>query len=93
MELLGLCRKAALGYLHALEAAGLVKVAEPAQGSWPALWVASKREGALAAKLQSISSIVGTQAEDQGIWFQAETSAEAYMQQELRKLHAAVEGE
>lgn len=31
-------------------------------------------------------------AEDDGLWFQAETCAEAYLQQELRRLCAAIEG-
>lgn len=35
--------------------------------------------------------IVDQQAEDEGLWFQAETAPEAYLQQELRKLHQAVE--
>jgi hypothetical protein len=35
--------------------------------------------------------IVNEQAEDEGLWFVAETAAEAYLQQELRRLHAAVE--
>ena len=37
--------------------------------------------------------MVNEQAEDEGLWFEAETAAEAYLQQELRKLHAAVEDE
>jgi hypothetical protein len=35
--------------------------------------------------------IVNTQAEDEGLWFEATTISEAYLQQELRRLHAAVE--
>ena len=35
--------------------------------------------------------IVQEQAEDDGLWFNAETAPEAYLQQELRRLHAAVE--
>ncbi len=31
------------------------------------------------------------QAEDDGLWFNAKTAAEAYLQTALRKLHAAVE--
>ena len=37
--------------------------------------------------------LVEIQAEDEGLWFEAQTAAEAYLQQELRKLHAAVERE
>ena len=35
--------------------------------------------------------LVNAQAEDEGLWFVAETEPEVYLQQELRKLHAAVE--
>lgn len=35
--------------------------------------------------------LVQQQAEDEGLWFTAERATEAYLQQELRKLHAAVE--
>jgi len=36
-------------------------------------------------------SIVSEQAIDDGLWFDAQTAPEAYLQQELRRLHAAVE--
>lgn len=35
--------------------------------------------------------LVNLQAEDEGLWFDAETAPEAYLQHELRKLHDAVE--
>jgi hypothetical protein len=35
--------------------------------------------------------IVNEQAEDEGLWFVAQTAPESYLQQELRRLHAAVE--
>ena len=35
--------------------------------------------------------IVNEQAEDDGLWFVAVTAPEAYLQQELRRLHAAIE--
>jgi hypothetical protein len=35
--------------------------------------------------------VVNEQAEDEGLWFVAQTMPEAYLQQELRRLHAAVE--
>lgn len=38
------------------------------------------------------AEIVDRQAEDEGLWFQAQTASEAYLQQELRRLHAAIEG-
>lgn len=44
-------------------------------------------------RLARARAIVDEQAEDEGLWFRAQTAAEAYLQQELRRLHAAVEGE
>ena len=38
-----------------------------------------------------LRKIVESQAEDAGLWFVAQTAPEAYLQQELRKLHDAVE--
>jgi hypothetical protein len=43
------------------------------------------------SKLGKIQSLVNEQAEDEGLWFKAVTAPEAYLQQELRKLHAAIE--
>lgn len=40
----------------------------------------------------SIRAIVDEQANDDGLWFVAETCAEAYVQQALRRLHAVIEG-
>lgn len=40
-----------------------------------------------------IRRIVDEQAEDEGLWFQAQTAPEAYLQRALRRLHAAVEGD
>jgi hypothetical protein len=42
-------------------------------------------------RLEAIGKIINEQAEDEGLWFVAETAPEAYLQQELRRLHAAVE--
>lgn len=36
-------------------------------------------------------ALVNEQAEDEGLWFVAHTASEAYLQQELRRLHDAVE--
>lgn len=36
--------------------------------------------------------LVDRQAEDEGLWFFARTASEAYLQQELRKLHSVIEG-
>ena len=45
------------------------------------------------AQPNTAQQVVDEQAEDEGLWFRAQTAAEAYLQQELRRLHAAVEGE
>ena len=41
---------------------------------------------------KSIRALVEEQAKDEGLWFHAETCAEAYVQQALRDLHAVIEG-
>ncbi len=41
---------------------------------------------------ESIRMVIEEQANDEGLWFQAETAAEAYVQTALRRLHAAIEG-
>lgn len=43
--------------------------------------------------MSSAERLVAEQAEDQGLWFIAQTAPEAYLQQELRRLHAAVEAD
>ena len=40
----------------------------------------------------AVKALVDEQAEDDGLWFHAETAAEAYVQQALRRLHAVIEG-
>lgn len=51
----------------------------------------SPRETADEFQTDEMRRLVNEQAEDEGLWFAAETAAEAYLQQELRRLHAAVE--
>ena len=41
--------------------------------------------------VEDIRTLVDEQAEDEGLWFEAATAPEAYLQQELRRLHEAVE--
>ena len=41
---------------------------------------------------ERVHAVVNEQAEDDGLWFMARTAPEAYLQQELRKLHAVIEG-
>ncbi len=45
-----------------------------------------------ARKYANSQQIVNKQAADDGLWFAATTAPEAYLQQELRRLHAAIEG-
>lgn len=39
----------------------------------------------------AVRALVDEQAEDEGLWFIATTMPEAYLQQELRRLHALIE--
>lgn len=41
--------------------------------------------------LEQLRALVDEQAEDEGLWFEVMTAPEAYLQQELRRLHAAIE--
>ena len=50
-----------------------------------------KRIAGLEAENARLQAIVDEQAEDEGLWFVAETAPEAYLQQELRRLHAAID--
>ena len=43
--------------------------------------------------MSDVRKLVDEQAEDEGLWFIAATAPEAYLQQELRRLHAAIEGD
>jgi len=42
-------------------------------------------------ELVAVRGLVEQQANDEGLWFVAHTAPEAYLQQELRKLHALCE--
>ena len=42
-------------------------------------------------KFHELKIIVNMQAEDDGLWFIAETASEAYLQQSLRYLHDFIE--
>ena len=41
----------------------------------------------------ALRKLVAEQAEDEGLWFIAQTAPEAYLQQALRKIHVAIEGD
>ncbi len=44
-------------------------------------------------RLTRIRALVSAQAEDDGLWFEAKTAPEAYLQQELRMLHELIEAD
>jgi hypothetical protein len=50
-----------------------------------------ERLRAIETKHTAALALVNEQAEDDGLWFVARTAPEAYLQQELRRLHAALE--
>jgi hypothetical protein len=41
--------------------------------------------------LTRIQAVVNEQADDDGLWFVARSISEAYLQEELRRLHAVIE--
>jgi phage-related protein len=41
--------------------------------------------------LYYIQKFIDQQSNDEGLWFVAQTASEAYLQQELRKLHQVIE--
>ena len=41
---------------------------------------------------ERLRETANSQAEDEGLWFEAQTAPEAYLQQELRRLHEIIEG-
>ncbi len=69
-------------------------IGTPAKGDpWPhrMLHDAADEITRLRAKLAGVRELVDSQAENDGCWFVARHATEGYLQQELRKLHAAVE--
>ena len=44
-------------------------------------------------KTDAVKKLVDKQALDEGLWFDAQTAPEAYLQSELRKLHTVIESE
>jgi hypothetical protein len=62
--------------------------------TWPCSDIAEAILASLPAATPSpdaVRRLVDEQAEDEGLWFLAQTAPEAYLQQELRRLHAAIE--
>lgn len=52
---------------------------------------APERKDSAPSPLAAARAVVEEQAEDEALWFEAETATEAYLQQALRELHAAIE--
>jgi hypothetical protein len=60
--------------------------------SYDALEYLARRCADAEATLERLQRLVDEQAEDAGLWFVAQTAPEAYLQQELRRLHREIEG-
>lgn len=45
----------------------------------------------LLAKQKAVNELIEKQAKDEGLWFEAKTAPEAYLQQELKKLYRQIE--
>ena len=45
----------------------------------------------MSSRLIDLKYLIDKQAEDEGLWFVAQTASEAYLQQELRRLHVVCE--
>ncbi len=54
---------------------------------------AAAPEAGLRSNYSGAVKLVNEQAEDDGLWFNPQYATEAYLQQALRKLHAAIEGD
>ena len=50
----------------------------------------TQRLSGLRDQIRDLWRLVDRQAKDEGLWFRATTATEAYMQQELRKLHHCI---
>ena len=51
----------------------------------------SDTDKAISKRIAAITNLAGEQAEDEGLWFYPQNGAEAYLQQELRRLHKLIE--
>ena len=49
-------------------------------------------EAGFFARDEKLKALVDKQAKDEGLWFNAKYVTEAYLQNALRELHAAIEG-
>jgi hypothetical protein len=55
------------------------------------VWELFQRIADLEAKLSRVKELVNEQADDDALWCVAGTAFEAYLQQELRRLHSVIE--
>lgn len=62
-----------------------------AVASGPTVQELQQQVAKLSLKIYGLRMLTEKQAEDGGLWFEARTAPEAYLQQELRRLHAAIE--
>ena len=53
--------------------------------------IAQLKEKSAREHIKRLRQVVDKQAEDEGLWFVAQTAPEAYLQQALRLLHDAIE--
>lgn len=81
----------ALAALPSLPGPPIVVVAVDAPGAETALAESEPVTMAADVTCNCVQALVDEQAEDEGLWFEAETAAEAYLQQELRCLHRVIE--
>ena len=86
------CPECGIDLPCSLHAAGVAAaLAEAANESDEALDLLADWEQLVTA-LATAQRVVDEQANDEGLWFTARTASEAYLQRELRRLHAVIEG-
>lgn len=55
-------------------------------------WIDTAAPADLRERLRVALRVAAEQAEDEGLWFKAQTAPEAHLQAALRRLAAAIEG-
>lgn len=71
----------------------LAKVREELEGERNRRRILARHNQRHVAQLDELLAAVKEQADNEGLWFEARTMPEAYLQQELRRLHALIEGD
>ena len=72
------------------EAADMLDAAQESNEAWCKRWLESSHSEHVSSGNRALT-LVNAQAKDGGLWFTANLAPEAYLQEALRKLHAAVE--